>query len=287
MNTPKILVGVAAATLCLPLAALAQKVILTAEITASQEVPATTSPAIGEAVMKYDMDTNTFDLEVRLKDFAEDITASHIHEADAGQNGPAVQLLGDDAAYKRSGERVRLKLKRQPYTGDAGMLLTGGAYLNFHTATFPAGAVRGQLLPHSADFIANLKPVGATNAGGPRARGVVRVRYQFMDDTVDARVVISNFRNTLTGVFIRLDGASAGGITEMPLGDVADYRRRGKTYHGNLSGLEVPLPVEGDEADFLIAMLDGRTSVVVTSDVYPDGETRGNLRFLHSKRGPR
>ncbi|MBE2215244.1 MAG: CHRD domain-containing protein [Opitutaceae bacterium] len=287
MNLPKILAGVAVAALGLPLAAVAQKVILTAEITASQEVPATTSPAIGEAVMKYDMDTNTFDLEVRIKGLAEDITASHIHEADAGANGSPVVNLGDESAYKRSGERVRLKVKRGQYAGDVGMLLTGGAYLNFHTATFPAGAIRGQLLPHSADFIANLKPVGAANAGGPRARGVARVRYSFLDDTIDARVVLSNFRNTLTGVFIRLDGASAGGITEVALGQPSDYRRRGKTYHGDLSGIEVPPPVEGDDADFLLAMLDGRTSVVATSEVYPEGETKGQLRFLHSKRGRR
>lgn len=287
MNLTHKLVGVAAATLCLPLAVLAQTVILTAEITASQEVPATTSPAVGEAVMKYDMDTNTFDLEVRLKNFADDITGSHIHEGDAGSNGAPVVDLGSESAYKRSGERVRLKVKDGQYLGDVGMLLTGGAYLNLHTAEFPGGAIRGQLLPHSADFIANLKPAGATNAGGPRARGVAKLRYNFLDDTIDAKVVISNFRNTLTGVYVRLDGASAGGITEVALGSVADYRKRGKTLHGDINGIEVPLPVEGDDADFLIAMLDGLTSVVVTSDVYPSGETMGKLRFLHSKRGRR
>lgn len=285
MNMPKMLVGVAAATLSLPLAAFAQTVTLTAEITASQEVPATTSPAIGEAVMKYDMDSNTFDLEVRLMGLADDITASHIHEADAGANGAPVVDLGAESAYKRSGERLRLKVKDRAYSGDVGALLTGGAYLNFHTAAFPGGAIRGQLLPHSADFIANLKPVGATNAGGPRARGVAKVRYNFLDDTLDANVVVSNFRNTLTGVYVRLDGASAGGIVEVALGTPADYRKRGKTYHGNVRDIEVPSPVEGDEIDFLLAMLDGRTSVVVTSDVYPNGETSGKLRFLHSRRG--
>jgi hypothetical protein len=178
-------------------------------------------------------------------------------------------------------------VKDRAYSGDVGMLLTGGAYLNFHTAAFPGGAIRGQLLPHSADFIANLKPVGATDAGGPRARGVAKVRYNFLDDTIDAKVVVSNFRNTLTGVLVRLDGASAGGITEVALGSVASYKKRGKTLHGDIKGIVVPPPVEGDEADFLLAMLDGRTSVVVTSDVYPGGETAGKLRFLHANRGRR
>jgi len=285
MNTPRILLGLAAVALSLPVAAPAQTVTLTAEITASQEVPATASTALGEAVMKYDFDSNTFDLEVRLKSFSEDITASHIHEADTGANGAPVVDLGAESAYKRSGERVRLKVRNRPYTGDPGMLLTGGAYLNFHTATYPGGAIRGQLLPHSADFIANLKPVGGNGRDGPRARGVAKVRYHFLDDTIDARVTLANFRNTLTGVFIRLDGASAGGITEVALGQPSNYRRRGKTYHATLTGIVVPPPVEGDQGDFFFSMLDGMTSVVATSDVYPNGEASGRLRFLHAKRG--
>lgn len=283
MNTPKAFLSLLAVSLCLPLAALAQTVTLTAEITASQEVPATTSPAIGEAVMRYDMDSNTFDLEVRIRGMTDPITASHIHEADTGASGAPVVGLGTEADFKRSGERLRLQVKDRTYSGDVGTLLTGGAYLNFHTAAFPGGAIRGQLLPHSADFIANLKPTAAAGSSGPRARGVAKVRYNFLDDTIDARVVVSNFRTKLTGVFVRLDGASAGGLTQVPLGSVSDYKKRGKTLHGDIEGIVVPQPVEGDSSDFLLAMLYEMTSVVVTSDAYPAGEAAGKLRFLHAR----
>ena len=131
-------------------------------------------------------------------------------------------------------------------------------------------------------FLAAALPLAA---GPARGQDSGQQPQPTLDDTIDARVTLANFRNTLTGVFIRLDGASAGGITEVALGQPSNYRRRGKTYHATLTGIVVPPPVEGDQGDFFFSMLDGMTSVVATSDVYPNGEASGRLRFLHAKRG--
>jgi Cu/Zn superoxide dismutase len=277
MIPPRNLIGFVLAALALPFVAHAQKVVLTAEITAAQEAVPTASAAVGEAVMKYDLETNTFDLEVRLKDFTETLNASHIHRALPGVSGPVVQGLGGESEYKRSGDRLRLKLKGQAYVGDPAELLTGGTYLNFHTPLFPAGAIRGQLLPHTADFIAVLAGDKEVPANDSKARGVARVRYNFLDDTVDVKVTIANFTNTITGSHIHQAPAGSNGPVVVGLGAAAAYRQRGKSYHGEFEDL----PYNGD----LLRLLNGDAYINVHSNVFPGGEIRGQLRFLISHRG--
>lgn len=261
----------------MPAAAFAQTVILSAEIEGAQEVPGSTSSAVGEALMKYDLETNTFDLEIRLKEFVEPLNASHIHQAVSGVNGPVVVNLGGEADYKRSGDRLRLKVKDQPYLGDPAQLLTGGAYVNFHTTTFPGGAVRGQLLPHSADFIAILSGRNEVPANDSRARGVAHVRYNFLDDTVDVKVLIANFTNALVASHIHQAAPGVNGPVVVGLGGANAYRQRGASYHGDFRDL----PYQGD----LLELLNGNAYINVHSTVLPGGEIRGQLRFLVCHRG--
>jgi len=276
MNRVRILVGIVVAACALPAAAIAQTVIFTAEIDASQEVGVSTSPATGEAVMKYDIETNTFDLDVRLKGFSELVRDSHIHQAVAGVNGPIVVGFGGEAIYERKGDRLRLRIEGREYGGDPAQLLTGGAYLNFHTATFPAGAVRGQLLPHSAEFIAHLTPDQEVADVQSRARGLAHVRYDFLEDTVDAEILIFNFKNTLRDSHIHQAPAGVNGPIVVGFGGATVYRRFGNSYFGCFDDL----PFNGSVAE----LLGGNAYVNVHSDVYPGGEIRGQLRLVIPRR---
>lgn len=272
MNPIRFILGVFAAAAIAPAAVQAQKVIFTAEIDATQEVPPTASPARGEAVLTYDLESNTFDLDVRLRHFTETLNASHIHQQVAGVNGPVVVNLGGEAAYVRHGDRLRLRLRDVPYSGDPAELLTGGAYLNFHTARFPAGAVRGQLLPHSAHFLAHLTGRQEVPANDSKAQGLARVRYDFLTDTVDVHILVANFRNTLVASHIHQAAPGVNGPVVTNLGGAAAYSRRGHTYHGRFAGL----PYGGD----LAQLLAGNAYINVHSDVLPGGEIRGQLKLV-------
>ena len=99
-----------AGALCaLALTARAQVIELRATINQAQENPPTGSAATGSAVMFYDVGTNAFDLVVTINNMTNTATASHIHEAAAGVNGPVVTNLGAEAVYTRNGSTLTLQ----------------------------------------------------------------------------------------------------------------------------------------------------------------------------------
>lgn len=125
---------------------IAQPKRLAAIITPSQEVAATpiVSSAFGGALMSYNPGTNRVLLQVTLFGFTNTLTASHYHEAQVGVNGPVVTNLGGAIAYKVSNGFITQTFDL-PYTGDPIKLLTGGAYLNFHSNVYGGGEIRGQV----------------------------------------------------------------------------------------------------------------------------------------------
>jgi hypothetical protein len=263
--------AVFAATLLLPVAALAQKIVFTAEIDADQEVGVSTSPATGHAVMRYDVEANTFDLTVKVRGLTEMVAASHIHQAPAGANGPVVVGLGGEAVYRRAGNNLFLQVKDQPYTGDPVQLLMGGAYYNLHTATFPAGAIRGQLLPHTVEFFTVMTGDQEATPTDSRAKGLAFVRYDLLEDTVDVYVKIFNFKNTLTASHIHEAPPGVAGPVTAGLGGAAAYQKHGNNY----SGVFLDVPYSGD----VLTLLDGGAYINVHSNVFPAGEIRGQLRL--------
>src|ERR1051325_11672865 len=80
----------------------AQIIELRATINAAQEVPATNSPARGTGVMFYNVATNTYDLVVRIDNFFNPVTDTHIQEAPAGATGRALVHAGDESVYTRT-----------------------------------------------------------------------------------------------------------------------------------------------------------------------------------------
>jgi hypothetical protein len=261
---------VAAAAL-LPATAFAQKIVFTAEIDADQEVGVSTSPATGHAVLSYDVESNTFDLTVKVRGLSEMVAASHIHEAVAGVNGPVVVGLGGESAYRRVGDKLFLHVKDQPYTGNPLQLLTGGAYYNLHTATFPAGAIRGQLLPHTIEFFTVMSGDQEAAPNDSRARGVAWVKYDLVEDTVDVFVKVFNFKNTLTASHIHEGPLGVAGPVTAGLGGGAAYEKHGNNYFG----VFLDVPYTGD----VLTLLDGGAYLNVHSNVFPAGEIRGQLRL--------
>ncbi len=94
--------------------------------------------------MSYNPGTNRVLLQVTLFGFNNTLTASHYHEAAVGVNGPVVTNLGGATAYKVSNGFITQTFDL-PYTGDPIKLLTGGAYLNFHSNVYGGGEIRGQV----------------------------------------------------------------------------------------------------------------------------------------------
>jgi hypothetical protein len=70
----------------------------------------------------------------------EPITGAHIHRGAPGVNGPVVITLkpANEGGYKGC-------FNRSEWTQDSLESNPGGFYINLHTASYPNGAIRGQL----------------------------------------------------------------------------------------------------------------------------------------------
>jgi hypothetical protein len=101
----------------------------------------------GGAVMLYNPGTNRVSLRLSVFNFRNTLNNSHYHEGAPGVSGGVVLALGNNAnagGYTNANGYIDGSFDL-PYTGDPIKLLTGGAYLNFHSTTFTGGEVRGQV----------------------------------------------------------------------------------------------------------------------------------------------
>jgi hypothetical protein len=75
-----------------------------------------------------------------------DFTAAHFHNAPAGEDGSVVRGLGDDFNGDNTAVGIWTPSDDQPLTEALiAELLAGNIYVNFHTAEYPGGEIRGQL----------------------------------------------------------------------------------------------------------------------------------------------
>ncbi len=130
-------------------------VVLTATVTATQEVPAptVTTAAIGAGVFVFDPTTNTLSFSIAYRGLSGGTTAVHFHNGATGVAGPVVQTI--------CGPPAQTPLLGACPAGTSGFLtgtwtvpatlvptlLAGGLYVNIHTSLNPAGEIRGQITP--------------------------------------------------------------------------------------------------------------------------------------------
>jgi hypothetical protein len=124
------------------------------ELTPTEEVPPTTSQASG--VAKLMLQDSELKYAVKIDNPANEIFfAGHIHRAPRGVNGPIVRgLFPDDPQNEKfrakgfpSDDKLAVKGRGSIAPALASDICANpqNYYVNFHTAAFPGGAIRGQL----------------------------------------------------------------------------------------------------------------------------------------------
>lgn len=123
--------------LAMPAPAFAEMVKMKADLKASEEVPPNDSPATGTADVTLDTDTNKVSWTLTYDKLTADATAAHFHgPAKLGENAdPVVDIT---ANVKEGSADVTPE--------QAQMIRDGNTYLNIHTAQYPDGEIRGQVL---------------------------------------------------------------------------------------------------------------------------------------------
>lgn len=129
----------------------------TSVLTGDQEVPATGSGAVGFGTLRVIGSLDRVRVHLLALNLPEPLTAAHVHVGPAGQNGgvvldlaaglhplnPHVALIQLDASAEDLGEPFASA--EDPITAFLATALTDGLYFNLHTATNPAGEIRGQI----------------------------------------------------------------------------------------------------------------------------------------------
>jgi hypothetical protein len=257
------------------LTAQAQVVTLRATINAAQETTATGSPATGSAIMLYDVSSNTFDLVVTLNNMANTITNSHIHEAPAGTAGGVVAPLGAESSYTRTGNTLTATFHNITYGGDKLKLIQGGAYYNVHSAAFPGGEVRGQLIADAKRLYANIDVAQAqatvTNGStiNSSAKGAAIAWFDPATNKVTLRVSLYNFANTFSNSHFHEAAAGTSGSVVMGIGGASAYSNGGSGFYNG----SFELTYAGDP----IKLLTGGAYFNAHSNLYPAGEVRGQV----------
>jgi hypothetical protein len=260
----------------------AQVIELRATINAQQEVSSTggvgsTSPAVGNAIMLYDVRGNTFDLIVSINGMANAATASHIHEAAAGANGSVVTNLGGESAYTRNGTTLTATFRNIAHGGDKLRLLEGGAYFNIHSAQFPGGEVRGQLVARPVRLVANLDTAQeqaafpSVNLAGVANFGGAVAIFDPVAKRISLRTSLFNFTNPFTNSHIHTGAPGVSGPVSTQLGNNANAGAYSNV-DGFISGAH-DIPYAGDT----VALLTGGTYLNYHSQTFAGGQLRGQL----------
>lgn len=261
-----------------------QHVELRATVNQAQEVPPSGSAATGTAIMHYYPASNTFDLIVSISGLSNAATASHVHEAAAGANGPVrSRNFGGDAAYVRNGTSLSQTFLNERYNGDPLELLKGNTYFNLHTAALPGGEVRGQLVPQPVRLYSHMT-IAQEAAANPMFSfsglndfgGAVMI-YNPATNQMSLRLSIFNFNNTFTNSHIHEGPAGVNGGVVVTLGNLtaASY----STANGYIAGsfdqayLNPPPAVAADP----IKLLTGGAYLNFHSNAFTGGELRGQV----------
>ena len=130
----------AAAMLALSTPAFAEQKTFSATLTAAEEVPPTQSTGTGTVEATFDTETKVFTYTIEYSGLSGDATGAHFHgPASPGENADPVVPIPDPLASPISGTATL-------DDAQAADLLAGKWYFNLHTAQYPDGEIRGQVL---------------------------------------------------------------------------------------------------------------------------------------------
>ena len=110
-----------------------------ANLDGASEVPPNASPATGLATLILDDATLQMTYQLDYSGLLGPTTASHIHRAPAGVNGPIIYPLA--LGNFPSGVQGVVQIN----AADLPDLMNLGMYVNIHTQVFPGGEIRGQV----------------------------------------------------------------------------------------------------------------------------------------------
>lgn len=151
-----------AASLALALSASAQTLSSTVGLDGAQEVPPVATAGTGSATVTVDAVSRAVTVSGTYTGLGSNQTLAHIHVGAFGVAGGILVTLtgtgGTSGSFSGSGTFT---------AGQFNSFKAGGTYLNIHTANFPNGEIRGQIVNVAGSTALPADPSLIDNAGNP------------------------------------------------------------------------------------------------------------------------
>jgi CHRD domain len=186
------------------------------------ESPAGDPVATGTATIRLRAGQGQVCFRIEVENLSEPAAAAHIHRGAAGVVGGIVVGLRAPGANGESSGCVTAARALVPQI----LRSPSGFYVNVHTASFPGGAVRGQLGGTQADAGTSFsRPLtgaeecnaaGTCNLGDPDGSGTAVVRLRPDDGQVCFRLTVSNIRLPAVGAHIHRAARGVSGPIVVP-----------------------------------------------------------------------
>lgn len=237
-------------------------------LTGAQEVPAATTSASGMAltILSNDMaELNVFSI---VDGLSSEIAAAHLHNAAIGANGDVLVDLSPAVVGNSIRETVE-----DPSIELINGLLLGKVYLNVHTAGFPGGEVRGNLLRlardgYGFDLCSEQETHDVTfNTDAVNPAGAAIVSLDRKLSNAHIMVVSSNLTSAFAGAHIHQAAESQDGDVIYNLSDFFDNGSMFVYVGSN----------EGFTKNIAEVVQSGNTYINVHTENNPAGEIRGQI----------
>jgi len=234
-----------------------------ADLNGMQAVPMTPSPAIGLATFNYTNVLNQLEVNVLVRGLSGPIMAAHLHNAAAGASGGVVADLGPFI----NGNQIVGNVDPTTFL-DA--LKAGEIYINVHTADYPDGEIRGQLvLDNSLTFDTWLGGAQEVPFANNSSLGFAAISISPSFDQISYRMIGNGLSGAITGA--HLHAAALGEAGDVVLNLTDDIN--GNEIVGMANGAAVT-------ADLINMLLSGNVYFNVHTAGFPGGEMRGQLYRL-------
>lgn len=238
-----------------------------AQLTGGQESPPVNSSATGSVSFVLNEARTEARIDVTTAGLSGPITGAHVHQGSAGANGAVVKDL---TVRGNVVSAVWRNNDSQPLSEALiNSLLTGGLYVNVHTAAHPNGEIRGQLISTTdmlfPVYLSSSQEVPPVMSGGS---GTALVRVRSDRSAVTLEGTVHNLSGEITGAHFHKAGAGANGDV------VKDITVSGNSLSATWSRNDGNMPL----TDALLNdLLSGQIYINVHTPIHPNGEMRGQI----------
>ena len=233
----------------------------------------------GMGTFNLSPDESQLEVNILFSGLTNTLTAAHLHYGAAGVNGPVAVGIMDF----RSGDTFHGKLD---VTGISGSFLDsldmGRVYVNLHTDAYPAGELRGQLVPAKPlafdTWLNTGNEVPGVDPATPGAMGLASVQVNGTTDTLWLHIQLDSLSDELTMGHFHHGTADEDGPVVVNLTDFI----HGNVITGWISRDDPAFSGEMNFDEFITEMLKGRIYLNLHTALNPPGEVRGQLSRLSS-----